>query len=77
MATDETDGGPGWWVPHLTAACLGFVIGGWLFGRMVRRGDLLDYWLLAAAVCGVACAAASVWFGSGFWSFLRRFFGRE
>lgn len=76
MATDDTDDDPGWWFPHLVAAFLGFVVGGWLFGRVVRRGELLDHWLLAAVICGVVCAAASVWFGSGFWSLVRRLFGR-
>lgn len=66
MATDDTDDGSGWWVPHLVAAFLGFVVGGWLFGRVVRHGDLLDYWLFAAVTCGVVCAAASVWSGSSF-----------
>jgi len=76
MATDDVDSESGWWVPHVIAAFLGFVVGGWLFGRLVRRGDLLDYWLLAAVTCGAVCAAASVWFGRDFWSVVRRFFGR-
>lgn len=77
MATNHTEDGAGWWVPHLVAAFLGFVIGGWLFARWVRYGDLQDHWLFVAVICALLCAAASVWFGRSFWSFLRSLLGRE
>ena len=66
-----------WWLPHLFAGVVCFSLGGLFYVRVIKRGELLQYWFAAALLSAIVGVVASVWYGKGFWSALRRFFRLE
>ncbi len=72
---EEEDHEEFWWIPHLCAAVLGFLVGGYLIAKHWHDPAGADWVLLGAVISALLCAMLSVWFGAGFWSGVRRLFG--
>ncbi|QPF75136.1 hypothetical protein G8A07_20930 [Roseateles sp. DAIF2] len=70
------DEGMFWWLPHLCAAVLGFLVGGYLMARLWRYGPYDEWLLLGSTMSGLVCLMLSLWQGPRFWSEVRRLFGK-